>query len=125
MEEKTKRKIEEIIREERDDADRKYPLFSSLHEGESVIREEIEEVSEVLDEIMEAHNWIWKAVRANKSETVKSAAKTIAKLSRALIAESVQVAAMAGKIVDSIEREEDNGCSEKKADHKGRQAAGI
>lgn len=102
MEKKTKRKIEEIIQEERGDADRKYPLFSSLHEGESVIREEIEEVSEVLDEIMEAHNWIWKATRANKNETVKSAAKTIAKLSRELIAESVQVAAVAGKIVDSI-----------------------
>lgn len=106
MTDQTKRKIEEIIQEERSDADRKYPLFSSLHEGESVMREEIEEVSEVLDEIMEAHNWIWKAVRANKSETVKSAAKTIAKLSRELIAESVQVAAVAGKIVDGIEREE-------------------
>lgn len=103
MEEKTKRKIEEIIQEERGDADRKYPLFSSLHEGESVIREEIEEVSEVLDEIMDAHNWIWKATRANKSETVKSAAKTIARLSRELITESVQVAAVAGKIVDSID----------------------
>lgn len=103
MEEKTKRKIEEIIQEERDDADRKYPLFSSLHEGESVIREAIEEVSEVLDEIMETHNWIWKAVRANKSETVKSAAKTIARLSRELIAESVQVAAAAGKIIDSMD----------------------
>lgn len=109
MEEKTKRKIEEIIQEERGDADRKYPLFSSLHEGESVIREEIEEVSEVLDAIMETHNWIWKAVRANKSETVKSAAKTIARLSRELIAESVQVAAVAGKIVDSIERPEKRG----------------
>lgn len=107
MTDQTKIKIEEIIREERDDADRKYPLFSSLHEGESVMREEIEEVSEVLDEIMDAHNWIWKAVRANKSETVKSAAKAIAKLSRELIAESVQVAAVAGKIVDSIEREEE------------------
>lgn len=109
MEEKTKRKIEEIIQGERSDADRKYPLFSSLHEGESVIREEIEEVSEVLDEIMEAHNWIWKAVRANKSETVKSAAKTIAKLSRELIAESVQVAAVAGKIMDSINGPEKRG----------------
>ena len=109
MEKKTKRKIEEIIQEERDDADRKYPLFSSLHEGESVIREEIEEVSEVLDEIMETHNWIWKAVRANKSETVKSAAKTIARLSRELIAESVQVAAVAGKIVDSIDGPEKRG----------------
>ena len=107
MTDQTKIKIEEIIQEERGDADRKYPLFSSLHEGESVIREEIEEASEVLDEIMETHNWIWKAVRANKSETVKSAAKTIAKLSRELIAESVQVAAVAGKIVDSIEREEE------------------
>lgn len=28
-----------------------------------------------------------------------------------LTRESVQVAAVAGKIVDSIEREEDNGCS--------------
>lgn len=109
MTDQTKIKIEEIIQEERDDADRKYPLFSSLHEGESVMREEIEEVSEVLDEIMEAHNWIWKAVRANKSETVKSAAKTIAKLSRELIAESVQVAAVAGKIVDSINGLEKRG----------------
>ena len=109
MTDQTKRKIEKIIQEERSDADRKYPLFSSLHEGESVMREEIEEVSEVLDEIMEAHNWIWKAVRANKSETVKSAAKTIAKLSRKLIAESVQVAAVAGKIVDSINRSEKRG----------------
>lgn len=107
MTDQTKIKIEEIIQEERGDADRKYPLFSSLHEGESVMREEIEEVSEVLDEIMDAHNWIWKAVRANKSETVKSAAEIIAKLSRELIAESVQVAAVAGKIVDSIEREEE------------------
>ena len=107
MTDQTKIKIEEIIQEERGDADRKYPLFSSLHEGESVIREDIEEVSEVLDEIMDAHNWIWKAVRANKSETVKSAAEIIAKLSRELIAESVQVAAMAGKIVDSIEKEEE------------------
>ena len=109
MTDQTKIKIEEIIREERDDADRKYPLFSSLHEGESVMREEIEEVSEVLDEIMDAHNWIWKAVRANKSETVKSAAKIIAKLSRELITESVQVAAVAGKIVDSINGSEKRG----------------
>lgn len=39
MTDQTRRKIEEIIQEERSDADRKYPLFYSLHEGESVMRE--------------------------------------------------------------------------------------
>ena len=55
---------------------------------EEKTKRKIEEVSEVLDEIMETHNWIWKAVRAKRDskECSENDRKTIKRTDRGICA---------------------------------------
>ena len=83
--------------------------FSSRHEGESVIREEIEETGEGIFEIRMAHQNFWNRIRRDVS--AKLASEDIADLYHAAVetaTEAIQVAAMAMKMLATLEKEKED-----------------
>lgn len=71
--------------------------FHSLHEAESVIREEIEEAKEELERIEVAFNELHSSMRGNEYLDFKSAARRIQASALRLAEEAIQINAMATK----------------------------
>lgn len=80
----------------------KFPLFSSTHEGYAVIKEEVEEAGEELETIIFNLDNMWRNVRANDKEITMKYARYLRTTAINLAAESIQVAAMAQKFIDSF-----------------------
>lgn len=93
--------IERLADSELQRATQEYHLFASDHEAESVIREEIEESAEDIEQIEEQYYELWNAVRADDEEAAYEAANRIKHYAVYAAAELVQVAAMADKLVVS------------------------
>lgn len=92
----------EMITKELARANEKHELFHSLHEGESVLREEVDESIDCLQEIVETMGDLWSAVRADDNNGALEAVSKVYTTSLFLIGEVAQVGAMAKKITDSI-----------------------
>ena len=84
----------------------KFPLFSSTHEGYAVIKEEVEEASEELENVNFSLNSIWRNVRINDKETAMKHAGHLKDFAIKLAAEAIQVAAMSQKFIDSMEEKQ-------------------
>lgn len=97
--EELKTGISNLVLDELEMANRKFPLFSSDHEGWAVIEEEIEECEEALQSVFAHTAKIWNSIRKNDD------AGGEARLGRdALIivaAEAIQAAAMMEKFRES------------------------
>ena len=95
--------IETLIQEERQKADEKYEkFFRTLHEGESVLREEIQEANEEQQAIWRLYKALWQGVRSDNATYVMQMSRRIYYKAQNLIREAAQVAAMAEKLEDSI-----------------------
>lgn len=93
--------IKAIINKELTDANKKYPPFSSLHEGYGVILEEVEETEAELENVRKYLGYAWEQIKKNNSATAITQICRVRFAARALMAEACQVAAMAQKIIDS------------------------
>ena len=82
-------------------ANEQYPAFASDHEGHDVMMEEIEEAEEELDRIRSIEIAMKYAVRRNDAEEVNKTAMAMYETAQKMAAESIQVAAMAQKIIES------------------------
>jgi len=78
--------------------------FHSTHEAYAVLKEEIEEAQEECKYINHELNCIWDYVKRNKIENALAHMKNVKEYAINLSAESVQVAAMAQKFIDSFEK---------------------
>jgi len=80
-------------------ANKKFPMFRSTHEGYAILLEEIDEASVEMDAIEMYIDDAWVLIKANQSaENIMKRIKAKALL---LAAESIQVAAMAEKFIQS------------------------
>ena len=93
---------------EKQDANRKFPLFHSVHEGYAVLLEEVEEAQESLNFAEGSLSMIWAHVRDNNAGRALEFAGRVREHALDLAAEAVQAAAMAQKFIDSAERGETN-----------------
>ena len=84
-------------------ANAKHPQFHSLHEGYSVLLEEIEEASEALEEVEAMRKILWIHVRRDDAMMARSFAARLEKAAAELAAEAIQCAAMARKMLDFCE----------------------
>lgn len=92
-----------LIENERRKADEKYEkFFHTLHEGESVLREEIQETNEEQQAIWMLYKDLWQGVRADNEMYIMEMASKIYYKAQNLVREAAQVAAMAEKFEDSI-----------------------
>lgn len=76
-----------------------YPLFSTTHEGYSVILEEVEEAEQDLKDVKDQLNRSWYFIKRN--ENVNKDMRIMKECAMRLAAEAIQVAAMAQKFIDS------------------------
>lgn len=87
-------KIKELISDEFSIATRKFNSFASAHEGQNVIREEVEELEEEVKNIIFHTNELWNYVKLNDKEAQKYIVNIIYYLAISTIKEAIQVAAM-------------------------------
>ena len=85
-------------------ANKNYPLFTSDHEGIAVIEEEVFEANNALTEVYGAFNSlkIDMVFDDHSDEEKKTVANALQRAAQELACESIQIAAMAQKFVDSI-----------------------
>lgn len=81
----------------------KHPLFNSTHEGYAVLKEEVEEADiEMINIKFELDN-TWGYIKRDKTENALTHIKSLKEYAINLAAESIQVAAMAQKFIESME----------------------
>lgn len=93
--------IDAIVNKELIEANKKYPYFSSLHEGYGVILEEVEETEAELQEVRKYLGYAWQMIKSNDAKLAINHVCRLKSAAKALMAEACQVAAMAQKILDS------------------------
>jgi hypothetical protein len=97
--------VEKLVEKELEAANERFPQFHSSHEGWAVIREEAEELRQETDDVEEALNILWERVRYNMQPHPRFATK-IKERAIAAACEAIQVAAIAQKYLDMLERME-------------------
>lgn len=76
--------------------------FASAHEGESVLREEVEEAIDNIDMMTVAQERLWSAIKNNDSQSITFYVRETRKYAKEAIRELVEVAAMCDKFVASV-----------------------
>lgn len=97
----------ELANKELIKANSTHPLFRSMHEGESVIREEIEETKAELDTVSRAMQNLWYSVKADDVKQANASIRAMLNASMRMAAESVQVVAMCLKWLRSADSKEE------------------
>ena len=103
--------IDRLAEKELERANKIYPLFHSDHEGESVIREEIEETKACVKAVGQAYKRLWRSTKDDNEEGANISALEMRDSATYAAAELIQVIAMCDKFVKSQEArmEESNG----------------
>lgn len=105
---RTLRGVDYLIENELDMArDEHGETFASMHEGESVLREEVEEAIDEVNAISREASRMWHFIKEDDAESAMRHAEEIASHAERLACEAIQVAAMALKFVDTVEEGED------------------
>ena len=100
--------IEEAIKEELKSANEKFgDTFVSSHEAYAVLLEEIEEAKEDIEIINGRKDVYWYAVKNGNKEMQANELEEIRKLAVNLASEAIQVAAMAVKVLNSLEQKKE------------------
>ena len=94
----------DAVEKEYEEANKKHPMFGSMYEGVSVLREEIEEVKEALQGVDTYYDALWDAIRNNRKDESIRLAGGLEKEALEVIEEAIQVAAMAEKYVSSLDK---------------------
>jgi len=103
----TDKEIQKLINAELKEANEKFPLFNSLHEGQSVLKEEIDETGDEFEDIKDLYRDLWTATKENNLRFALEISDIIQNKAEHLIKESIQVAAMAEKIILSEKKKTD------------------
>lgn len=104
-----KQDVEKLVQEELESANQRFPMFRSDHEGYAVIKEEIEESEQALENTKVYLRLLWIGVKENLVH--ERNIKYLKRYAEELACEAIQVAAMAQKFIDSQkerEKSEDN-----------------
>lgn len=104
-----KQEVEKLVQKELESANQRFPMFRSDHEGYAVIKEEIEESEQALENTKLYLNLFWIGVKENLVH--ERNIKYLKRYAEELACEAIQVAAMAQKFINSQkerEKSEDN-----------------
>jgi hypothetical protein len=103
------KEVKELVEKELKSANEKFPLFRSAHEGYAVILEEVEEAQEEMSYTANSLEYLWHDIKLNDNINLKNNIRVIKKHALNLVCETIQVAAMAQKFIDSLEDKNDKG----------------
>lgn len=91
-----------LVGKELESANERFPQFRSEHEGWAVMQEEAEELREECDSIEMAMEQLWHRIRDGIQTATHVA--LVEQYAEAAACEAIQVAAMARKYLDMLER---------------------
>lgn len=94
--------VEKLVEKELEAANERFPQFHSEHEGWAVMQEEAEELQEECASIEMAMEQLWHRIR-DGIPTAQHVA-LVEQYAEAAACEAIQVAAMARKYLDMLER---------------------
>lgn len=94
--------VEKLVEKELEAANERFPQFHSEHEGWAVMQEEAEELQEEYDSIEMAMEQLWRRIRDGIPTSLQVA--LVGQYAEAAACEAIQVAAMARKYLDMLER---------------------
>ena len=94
--------VEKLVEKELEAANERFPQFHSEHEGWAVMQEEAEELREECDSIEMAMEQLWYRIRDGIPTSLQVA--LVGQYAEAAACEAIQVAAMARKYIDMLER---------------------
>lgn len=89
------KEVNELVFKELNNANEKFPLFSSPHHGYAVIKEEIEEVMDGMNVMLEVFANAWLGIK--KNEPVFEQVRAVKEVAKHIAVEAIQVAAMCDK----------------------------
>ncbi|HEY5586732.1 MAG TPA: hypothetical protein VIK78_19860, partial [Ruminiclostridium sp.] len=95
--------VDRLVICELEEANKKFPLFNSTHEGYAILKEEIEEAGDDLKRIELNLSQVWDCIKKNSVITYFQIDQ-IEAYAKHLACEALQVAAMARKYRDSAGR---------------------
>lgn len=98
-----KEDVKDLVKKELDSANEKFPMFRSTHEGYAVIKEEVEECQDCIENIVIALDEVWAGTRHNYIDRQLDDVEILKEIAIHLATEAIQVAAMAQKFMDSLE----------------------
>ena len=94
--------VKMLVEKELESANERFPQFHSEHEGWAIITEESEELREECDSIEMAMEQLWRRIRDGIPTSLQVA--LIGQYAEAAACEAIQVASMARKYLDMLER---------------------
>lgn len=104
---RTLRGVSYLIENELDMIQEKHgKVFASMHEGESVLREEVEEAIDEVNAISRDASRMWHFIKEEDAKAARPRAEDIAADAERLAAEAIQIAAVALKFVETVDRME-------------------
>lgn len=101
-------RLVQLAKAELEAANKEHPLFASPHEGYAVLLEEVEEAEEALCEVKKDLKQVWLSTRFGHDGSVVYVSRRVNQYALDLAAEAIQVAAMAQKMIDSLEGKHDS-----------------
>ena len=94
--------VSALVTSEKERSEKEYDrFFHTAHEGYAIMKEEVEEAHRELAGCERLINDLWECVKKNNNGTAVMAARDICRRASFLAMESIQVAAMAEKFIDS------------------------
>lgn len=116
---KLRRAMEYCTEKELEMANEEFPMFFTDHEGVAITEEEVYEAEVEMQRVIEAFNTLkYERVFGDMSDAEKKdVAEALKKTAQNLACESIQVAAMAQKFIDSMERRREEHIPEFTQEH--------
>lgn len=97
--------VEKLVEKKLISANKQFPAFASEHEAWAVMHEELDECREVFGLLTRQDVLLWECVKGNRGYA-DGLVKEMREAAEMLACEAIQVAAMARKYLDMLEREE-------------------
>lgn len=101
-----KKDVEALVKKELEAANKKFPLFNSVHEGYGVMIEELGELKSEIRDIKEYKKFMKKAIHNNSNIMALRCAEAMGDHAILAAVEAIQVAAMCEKFKMSCGMEE-------------------
>jgi len=100
--EKLKAQVEKLSDKKLKRANKKFPLFTSHHEGYAVIKEELEEAELELEAMKISLDHVWSCIKENDKLRALGNIDDLKFYAINLAAEAIQVSAMCQKFINSF-----------------------
>ena len=89
--------VVKLVSKELNNANKHFPLFQSPHEGYAVIKEEVEETMDAMNELLERFSEAWNGIKGNDEKETLTKISLVWGAAIDVATEAIQIAAVCDK----------------------------